>query len=215
MKVCNLFSMITYMSDILCVTNRILCSEDFFARIERIAKSQPKGIILREKDLSENEYRHLAIDVLEICEKYNVNCILHSFVKATKELDCKSIHLPLHILRTLSEEEKAFFTTLGASCHSVDEAVEAEKLGCPYIIAGHIFDTDCKKDIPSRGIDFLKNVCKSVSVPVYAIGGISAENIEEVLSAGARGACIMSGLMKCDDADRYLSEIREKKNEIQ
>ena len=99
-------------NNIIAVTNRHLCSGDFLQKINELAGLDIDSIILREKDLSENEYRHLAIDVLEICEKYNVNCILHSFVKATKELDWKSIHLPLHILRTLSEEEKAFFTML-------------------------------------------------------------------------------------------------------
>ena len=68
-------------------------------------------------------------------------------------------------------------------------------LGASYVTGGHIFATDCKKGVPPRGLDFLKAVCSSVNIPVYAIGGINGDNINSVLNAGASGACIMSGLM--------------------
>ena len=92
------------------------------------------------------------------------------------------------------KEERDAFQILGASCHSLEEAVEAENLGCTYITAGHIYETDCKKGLPGRGIGFLKKICETVSVPVYAIGGIGAENIQEIKNAGAAGGCIMSGV---------------------
>ncbi len=79
----------------------------------------------------------------------------------------------------------------------------AEKLGCTYIIAGHIYDTDCKKGLEGRGLEFLKSVAESVDIPVYAIGGITTENISDVRNAGASGACIMSSAMTCD-SPRYL-----------
>lgn len=152
------------MSDILCITNRLQCGEEFLARIEKLASAHPAGIVLREKDLSEDAYRELAGAVLEICKRNGTLCILHSFVNVAKEVGSSALHLPLHILRTLSAQDKERFTMLGASCHSVEDAVRAEKLGCTYIMAGHIFDTDCKKGLPGRGLDFLKAVCQSVSI---------------------------------------------------
>ena len=163
-------------SEVVCVTNRLICNGDFFDRIEKI--------------------QLLAKKVLEICNQYDVPCILHSFVKTAREIGCKSIHLPIPVLLELSKEDRSYFTTLGASCHSVEDAIKAEELGCSYIIAGHIFDTDCKKGLPGRGLDFLRNICESVKIPVYAIGGITADNIADVYAAGAKGACVMSGLMK-------------------
>ena len=201
--------MITSMSDIICVTNRSLCKEDFLTRIENIAKERPAGIILREKDLSENEYIDLARKVIRICRDNGTLCILHNFVKAAIELDCTAIHLPLGVLRALTDEDKARFTLLGASCHSAKDAIEAEKLGCIYITAGHVFDTDCKKGLPGRGLDYLKQVCDSVSIPVYGIGGISPENIAEVRYAGAKGACVMSGAMACENVREYLDAFLE------
>ena len=181
-------------SDIFCITNRKLCREDFFARISKIAAARPAAVILREKDLSEKEYKELAKKVLKICREQKTACILHSFPETALELGCGSLHLPLPVL--------------GASCHSVEDAVLAERLGCTYITAGHIFDTDCKKGLPGRGLDFLKNVCAGVSVPVYAIGGISPANISKVREAGAAGACVMSGLMICEDPEDYLQEFK-------
>lgn len=187
------------MFDILCVTNRLLCKDDFLCRIEEIAKCNPSGIILREKDLPEKDYKTLAEKVIKICREYNVPCILHSFVDVAIALNAGKIHLPLPLLRRMSETEKANFTAIGASCHSLEEAREAERLGCTYIIAGHIFATDCKKGVPPRGIEFLQSVCEGVSIPVYAIGGINVGNVKEVCKAGAKGACIMSGLMCCEE----------------
>ena len=196
--------MIIFMSDILCVTNRTLCKEDFLQRVEKIAASHPKGIILREKDLSEEEYKKLAEKVIQICEEYHVPCILHYFVDAAIELGAENIHLPLHVLRGMDEKKKEAFKIIGASCHSVEEAQEAERLGCTYITAGHIFVTDCKKGLAPRGLEFLQDVCKSVSIPVYAIGGIGSENIGAVRKAGAAGACVMSGLMSCENVKETM-----------
>ncbi len=184
------------MSDILCVTNRKLCKKDFLVRIEEIARMNPAGIILREKDLTQEEYKVLARDVIKICRKYGVPCILHHFTKVAKEWNINAIHVSLPVLCAMTEGEKKAFTILGASCHSVEDAIKAKELGCTYIIAGHIFATDCKKNIPPRGLEFLRQVCHAVDIPVYAIGGVNAENMELVKEAGAAGGCMMSGFMQ-------------------
>lgn len=192
------------MFKIICVTNRSICQGDFLERIDAIGKQEPESngrlrpdvLILREKDLSEGEYEKLAGSVLAVCEKNQLPCILHGFPKVARKLHYPAIHLPLPLLRKLTKKERTFFTELGASCHSVEEAREAESLGCTYITAGHIFETDCKKGLPGRGLEFLENVCRSVSIPTYAIGGIGQANIKAVRQAGAAGACIMSGFMK-------------------
>ena len=69
-------------------------------------------------------------------------------------------------------------------------------MGADFLIAGHIFPTDCKKGVAPRGLDFLNSVVKISTVPVYAIGGISRKNLSLVLQAGAKDGCIMSGFMQ-------------------
>ncbi len=173
-------------------------------RIRKIAMAKPRGIILRAKELSEEDYSALAATAYEICRAVSARLILHSHPNVARELGADALHMPLFMLRGMSGKEKEGYSVLGASCHSVTDAIEAEKSGCTYITAGHIFETDCKRGLPGRGLEFLRAVCESVSIPVYAIGGITAENIGAVRAAGAAGACIMSGVMKCDDVKGYL-----------
>lgn len=195
------------LNDVVCITNRKICDIDFLERIKLVAARKPYAIILREKDMTPDEYEKLAVKVKEICDRGNVTLILHTFYKTAIRLGIKKIHMPLQELEKMPPEDIGFFEELGASCHSVEDAKRATALGCAYVIAGHIFATDCKKDLPPRGIEFLKEVVKSVDIPVYAIGGIrlqdeskrtvpaDSSNMALALGAGAKKVCIMSGLM--------------------
>ena len=129
---------------ILCVTDRTLCPEHFLSQISRIAAAGPAGVILREKDLCESAYRSLAAQVLSLCRQHQVPCILHTFPSAARALGATALHLPLPLLRAMPKEERAAFSSLGTSCHSIAEALEAQALGATYLLAGHIFDTSCK-----------------------------------------------------------------------
>ena len=82
------------------------------------------------------------------------------------------------------------------SVHSLDEARQCERLGASYVTAGHIFATDCKKGVPPRGLSYLREICAGVNIPVFAIGGIHADNMASCLDAGADKVCMMSNLMK-------------------
>ena len=201
------------MSEILCVTNRALCTEPFLERIRKVAAARPAGIILREKDLPSADYLALARAVADLCAAEHCRCILHTFAADAIALGVDAVHLPLDVLRGMPDAQKRHFSILGASCHSVAEAREAQALGCTYLTAGHIFETDCKKGLPGRGLAFLHEVCRSVSVPVYAIGGIGAGNLASVLEAGAAGACVMSGAMRCGDPAAYFAELKRAGDE--
>ncbi len=192
------------MSEILCVTSRALCAGRFLEQLERIAAAGPAGILLREKDLPLEDYVALAREALEICGRHQVPCLLHAFPEAARRLNHPLLHMPLGVLRAMPEEERRAFRVLGASCHSVEDAREAERLGCTYITAGHVFSTACKAGLAPRGLEFLREVCGAVSIPVAAIGGITPERWESVRAAGAAGACLMSSLMEAEDPERLL-----------
>ena len=180
------------------VTNRGICDGDFLGGVGRLAAKGPGGIVLREKDLDGEEYFELAERVLEICRRYGTACILHSWPEAALRLGCSRIHMSFDQFRLGSEKGDlpGDFAMAGVSVHSVAEAVMAERMGADYVTAGHVFLTDCKKGIPARGLPFLRSVCESVRIPVYAIGGITPGNVDSVLGAGAAGFCVMSGIMR-------------------
>lgn len=193
------------MYNVIAVTNRHLCPGDFLTQIAIIAQSGVSGILLREKDLDETQYSTLAKEVTAICQKYHTPCILHSFIDVAKTVKADAIHLPLSLAKERASE-LSFFETVGISTHSISDALCAERLGATYITAGHIFETDCKKGVPPRGLDFLKEVCASVSIPVYAIGGIHRENTQSALDAGAFGVCRMEWFMNAsyNDMREYI-----------
>lgn len=180
---------------VIAVTNRRICERPLPLQMERLKAAGVQAVILREKDLSEEEYADLAAEVLSAGERLGLPVILHSFWEIAERMGWQSIHLPLPILR----ENPALagqFAHVGTSVHSLAEALEAERLGAAYLTAGHIFPTQCKPGLPPRGIAFLEEICRNVSVPVYGIGGIHAQNVHEVMRSGAAGVCMMSEMMK-------------------
>jgi thiamine-phosphate pyrophosphorylase len=191
------------LNDVIAVTNRKLSQRPFLEQIKRVCQLRPEAIILREKDLSETEYAKLAEEVYNITTSYDVRLIVHTYINVARELGINTVHMSLHNMREYRKEfidnvNKINNIKTGCSIHSVEEAVEARNMGASYITAGHVYATDCKKGLAPRGLDFLKNVCDSVDIPVYAIGGIDIDDgrRKEVKKYGAAGSCIMSGMMK-------------------
>lgn len=179
---------------VIAVTNRKLCQDDFIARIRELLDADPFEVILREKDLTDEEYRSLAEKIISGHEEYKKILSLNR-PETASELGIKNVHLTMG---QITQSGRPDIERVGVSVHSSDEAKTAEKLGADYLIAGHIFTTDCKKGIPPRGLDFFREVCNSVSIPVFAIGGICQENFKQPLECGGAGVCLMSEFMKCD-----------------
>lgn len=179
---------------VIAVTNRKLCTDNFVLRVREILSAEPFEVILREKDLSDDEYRKLAREVIADNDEYKKILALNR-PEIALELGIENVHLTMQQLT--QQGRPSLLKRVGVSVHSIEEAVTAQKLGSDYLIAGHIYATDCKKGIPPRGIEFFKSVCQSVDISVFAIGGISENNFKEPLENGGSGVCLMSELMKC------------------
>lgn len=184
--------------NILAFTDRKNCNCDFLSQIEKVAKNRPKAIVLREKDLSKDEYLELACKVNEICNKYGVSLIVHNFYEVAKKLNIDKIHMPLHKLKEIDKEERSFFSVIGASTHCLEDVMVAKECGATYVTAGHIFETNCKAGLKGRGLEFLRNIVKNSDIKVYAIGGIKLSNVKEVLDTGCEGVCVMSETNLCE-----------------
>lgn len=180
------------------ITNRHLCQPDFLLKIEEVCKAQPSRIILREKDLSGSKYLKLATKCQEICSYYGVQLVINSFITIAQNLGIPSIHLPYDVFMKF-HKELPYFSEIGVSIHSPEEAFKLRNTNCTYLIAGHIFDTDCKKDVPPRGLAYLKSVCDVAQQPVFAIGGIKPEYLKDVYHQGASGVCVMSEVMQSNN----------------
>lgn len=191
-----------------CITNRKLTNniDSFYSKIDEITKEKPDKIILREKDLSEDEYEKIAKKCLLICNKNNISLTVNKFINTAKKLNIKNIHLSIKDFID-NRENLANFSNIGVSIHSLAEALTAEKQGADYVIAGHIFKTDCKKNVPPRGIEFLNKICENLQIPVYAIGGINTKNVLEIAQTKAAGICLMSSLMSAKKPSDILKKM--------
>lgn len=186
---------------LIAVTDSATCPRPLAEQIERLTKLtelRPQAVILRAKSLDKAAYRTLALQAQQSCEAAGIALILHSDWQLARELGISMLHLPLALLRQISEYERAYFTWLSISVHSVGEAQEAQALGATVLIAGHIYTTQCKAGLAPRGLSFLQAVCSAISLPVYAIGGIGFDAVQhaELKANGARGACVMSAYMR-------------------
>ena len=195
------------------ISNRKLCeNENLEKQIEKIFSAYERKIILknfdivaltlREKDLNKNEYLKLIEKVYPICQKYKINLILHQNYDLNLDDKYKidGIHLSYSIFKSLNQNIKAElikkYKRIGVSIHSLEEAKDVESLGASYVIAGHIFETDCKKGLEPRGLKFVKDLSSTLTIPIFTIGGIDEKNSLSVINSGAFGVCMMSSIMK-------------------
>ena len=208
------------------VTNRRL-SKDFFADVRRVAQSgKADKILLRESDLSEDEYENLARKTLEIIAECGsgAQLILHTHASVASKLGVGELHLPfakfmasggkravnlvdLNLVKSGSvsadkDEISGIYAPnlmqnlkIGVSVHSLDQALAAQDLGVDYVVAGHIFDTPSHALEQGRGLKFLREICESLKIKTYAIGGINFENLSKIKDAGAAGAYMMRGFL--------------------
>lgn len=197
---------------IIAIINKNDVVEYFYDRIRKIADSDVSAIIFREKNVSEAEYYEMAEKIKEICDEYEKKLILHNFIDMHNIQKCNtgSIHLPFDKFVEMNENVREMYDIIGVSTHTVEEALECERLGASYITASHIFETKCKEGLEPRGLKYLKAACDAVKIPVYALGGIDASNASLCIDNGAAGVCVMSGIMKCDDVKKYVKMLKEK-----
>ena len=130
-------------SRITVVTNRKLAVRPFLEQIEILCQKGPERILLREKDLKLPEYEKLAEKVKEICDRYQVPFYCHTYRETAVKTGAQGLQLPLPVFRETGRQGLDPKMVLGCSVHSVQEAREAEALGADYVIAGHIYATDC------------------------------------------------------------------------
>ncbi|MEQ8198888.1 MAG: thiamine phosphate synthase [Clostridiaceae bacterium] len=183
------------------ITNRksVEDYEEFLKKIDQCTSCGVEKVILREKDLQEDELLELAVKVKEITDKNNGYLIINSNIKVAKKIKAYGVHLPFRMFRETPKEELEDFPDIGVSAHTLDEAIYADRNGASYVIISHIFSTDCKKGLEPKGTAFIKDVKESVKCRVVSLGGILPSNIEEVMDAGSDCAAVMSTLMKSEN----------------
>ncbi|MCP8616251.1 thiazole tautomerase TenI [Salirhabdus salicampi] len=167
-------------------------------------------IHLREKHRSAKEIYDLINQLLN--QRIPLSkLMINDRVDLAQVLGVKGVQLPNHALPVRKVKESFPELRIGASVHSTDEARIAEEEGADFLLYGHIFPTNCKRNLPPKGVKNLQYMTSTVSKPVMAIGGIKPDDVKAVLDCGAAGIAVMSKVFLANDP---LDAVQHYKREI-
>lgn len=198
------------------VTNRYQDSvESFLEKVETACRSGVTIVQLREKNLTTNQYYQLAKQVKEITDAYQVPLIIDDRLDVCLAVDAAGLHigddeLPVLVARKVLGPEKI----LGVTAKTVKRALEAEEGGADYLGTGAIFPTTTKENAPITLISTLKTICQRVAIPVVAIGGLTSENIDQLISTGIAGVAVVRDLMQAEDIEAKTQAFLTKLDDI-
>ena len=198
------------------VTNRYQDSvESFLEKVETACRSGVTIVQLREKNLTTNQYYQLAKQVKEITDAYQVPLIIDDRLDVCLAVDAAGLHigddeLPVSVARQVLGPEKI----LGVTAKTVKRALEAETSGADYLGTGAIFPTTTKENAPITQISTLKTICQTVAIPVVAIGGLTSENIDQLIGTGIAGVAVVRDLMQAEDIEAKTQAFLTKLNDI-
>lgn len=172
-------------------------NESFFEVVEQSILGGVDIIQLREKELEENKFIDLSFKLKEITDKYNVPLIINDNVNVCKIVDASGVHIgncdmPLKEAREILGKDKI----IGVSVKTVENALMLEKQGASYFGVGAVNQTQTKLNAKPVTIETLKAICESVSIPVFAIGGIEKNNIENLKGTRINGVAVVSAILK-------------------
>lgn len=198
------------------VTNRYQDSvESFLEKIETACRSGVTIVQLREKNLTTNQYYQLAKQVKEITDAYQVPLIIDDRLDVCLAVDAAGLHigddeLPVSVARQVLGSDKI----LGVTAKTVKRALEAEEGGADYLGTGAIFPTTTKENAPITLISTLKTICQTVAIPVVAIGGLTSENIDQLMGTGIAGVAVVRDLMQAEDVEAKTQAFLTKLHDI-
>ena len=198
------------------VTNRYQDSlESFLEKVEMACRSGVTIVQLREKNLTTNQYYQLAKEVKEITDSYQVPLIIDDRLDVCLAVDAAGLHigddeLPVPVARQVLGPDKI----LGVTAKTVKRALEAEEGGADYLGTGAIFPTTTKENAPITLISTLKTICQRVAIPVVAIGGLTSENIDQLIGTGIAGVAVVRDLMQAEDIEAKTQAFLTKLDDI-
>ena len=172
-------------------------------------------IQLREKSLDEGKFLEEAKELQALCRERHVPFIVNDNVDIAKAMDADGVHVGQDDMSALDARAKLGPDKLiGVSAHTVEEALLAEKQGADYLGVGAVFPTSSKSDVGEMSYETLKAICKAVSIPVVAIGGISGENVGKLAGSGICGVAVISAIYAAKDVKAAAADLKATVKEM-
>ena len=166
---------------------------------------------LREKTCSTREFITQALSIKDHLKRHNVPLIINDRVDIAQAVNADGVHLgqsdmPIETAKAILKDSMI----IGISAESLEDAVQAEKDGADYIGVGPIYATSTKTDTASPlGLEGLREIRRSVKIPLVGIGGLNRENAGEVINNGVDGVAVVSAIVAADDPEKAARELKK------
>ncbi|MCI6179068.1 MAG: thiamine phosphate synthase [Treponema porcinum] len=185
------------------------------SQVEKALKGGATMIQIREKDLNEKDFLLEAEELLALCRSYNVPFIVNDNVELAVKVGADGVHvgqsdMNARDVRALIGNDKI----LGVSTQTVEQALFAQECGADYLGVGAVFPTGSKDDAEVLDRKTLMDICKAVSIPVVAIGGITKDNVRELKGTGIAGISVISAVFAQKDIQNATAELLKRTEEI-
>ncbi|MEJ2684313.1 MAG: thiamine phosphate synthase [Candidatus Sulfobium sp.] len=193
------------------ITDRKLFRDlpSFFSAISEALKGGAKALQLREKDLEIRELLDIAYRLREMTNKHGARLFVNDRVDVALAANADGVHLgetgmPAFAARKVVGRHKL----IGVSTHGIVQAMQAGKDGADFVTLGPVFETSSKVRYGKPlGVDIIRQAADRLSVPFYAIGGISRDRVKEVIEAGCHGVALISAVLASEDIKTETEEL--------
>lgn len=165
---------------------------------------------IREKNCTTARLVELAHPIVSYCRSVGIPCLINDDVEAARILRADGVHVGQRDMKLLKARRiLGDDAILGTSAHTVEEAVRAQQQGADYIGCGAVFQTGTKSDASPLPLDVLHAICEAVSIPVIAIGGITAQNVIRLRGSGIDGVAAVSAIFGQSDITAAAKDLRQ------
>ena len=192
-----------------------LNGETLYQQVEKALKGGVTFLQLREKNLDEEHFMEEAREIKKLCGEYQVPFIINDNVEIAQAVGADGVHVGQSDMEAGAVREKLGpDKILGVSARTVEQALLAQERGADYLGVGAVFATGSKADAAELPHETLKAICEAVSIPVVAIGGITAENISQLKGTGICGVAVISAIYAQNNIKEAAEELKEAVDKI-
>ena len=184
-------------------------------QVEDALKGGVTCVQLREKELDDAAFLQEAMELSALCRSYGVPFIINDNVEIAIKCHADGIHVGQEDMAAADVRAKVGpDMIIGVSAHSVEEAQLAVAHGADYLGVGAVFPTGSKDDADDVSYDTLQAICRAVSIPVVAIGGISRDNVHRLSGSGICGVAVISAIYGAADIRRASEDLKAATREM-
>lgn len=190
---------------------RWLNGETLVSQVERAVQGGATFVQLREKTPDEAAFLEEALAVQKVCRKYGVPFVINDDVELARRIDADGVHVGQSDMEALSVRKLlGEGKIIGVSAQTVEQAVLAERHGADYLGVGAVFPTGSKDDAVEVSRETLAAICRAVSIPVIAIGGITRDNVTELAGSGICGIAVISAIFGKPDIAAAARDLKRQ-----